>query len=176
MKPKDNEIVVVSNTYNGLTYEIYPPSKPEVIDVIRVMKDSMSKSKGYPYIGYNPSDELVFTGYYKSKEAFEESSIFKDCSFSIRMSEWELNGYDFNIFVAKATKELHRDVFVDLLNHLLEDEAERAIKDLDHILDLAIKRQGIPYMKEYILNDRKVIVSKRNSDDSIGMAILLKGE
>jgi hypothetical protein len=50
------------------------------------------------------------------------------------------------------------------------------MKDLDYILDLAIKRQGIPYMKEYILNERKVIVSKRNSDDSIGMAVLLKGE
>jgi hypothetical protein len=176
MRPKDSEIVVVSITYNGLTYEIYPPSKPEVIDVIRVMKDSMSKSKGFARIGYNPTDELVFTGYYKSKEAFEESSIFCDCGFDIRMAEWELNGYDFTIFDAKATKELHREVFVDLLNHLLEDEAERAIKDLDHIIDLAIKRQGIPYKKQYRLNDRKVIISKSNNDDSLGMAILLKGE
>jgi hypothetical protein len=176
MRPKDNEIVVVTNELYNKTYEIYPPSKPEVIDVIRVMKDSTPKSKGYSELAYNTTDELIFSRFYKSNEAYEESSIFKDCSFSIRMAEWELSGYDITIFDAKATKELHRDVFIDLLEYLLEDEAERAIKDLDHILDLAIKRQGIPYMKEYILNDRKVIVSKRNSDDSIGMAILLKGE
>lgn len=176
MRPKDNEIVKFYDDYENKTYKIYPPSKPEVMDVIKVMSDSAKKSKGYPLRGYYAPDEVIGTRFYKSKEAYEESSIFCDGSFSIRMAEWELNGYDFTIFDAKATKELHRDVFVDLLNHLLEDEAERAMKDLDYILDLAIKRQGIPYMKEYILNERKVIVSKRNSDDSIGMAVLLKGE
>ena len=92
------------------------------------------------------------------------------------MAEWELSGYDITIFDAKATKELHGDVFINLLNHLLEDEAERVIKDFDHILDLAIKRQGIAYKKEYRLNDRKVIIAKNNSDDSFGMYVRIKNK
>ncbi|HOJ09795.1 MAG TPA: S-layer homology domain-containing protein [Clostridiales bacterium] len=176
MKPKDSEIVKFYDDYENKIYEIYPPSKTEVIDVIRVMSDSAKKSKGLPLRGYYAPDEVVGTRLYKSKEAYEESSIFKDCSFSIRMAEWELNGYDITIFDAKATKELHRDVFIDLLNHLLEDEAERAIKDFDHILELAIKRQGIPYQKEYSLNNRIVIITKHNSDDGFGMYIRIKNK
>ena len=176
MKPKDSEIVKFYDDYENKIYEIYPPSKTEVMDVIRVMSDSAKKSKGLPLRGYYAPDEVVGTRFYKSKEAYEESSIFKDCSFNIRMAEWELSGYDITIFDAKATKELHGDVFINLLNHLLEDEAERVIKDFDHILDLAIKRQGIAYKKEYRLNDRKVIIAKNNSDDSFGMYVRIKNK
>ncbi len=176
LRPDESETVMIYTTYKNLEYEIYPPLKPEVIEVIKSLKESMSKSKGFSRIGYNPTEELIFFDYYENKEAYEQSTIFNDCSISIRMAEWELSGYDVDIFDAIATKELHREVIVDLINSLLKDKAETVIKDFDYMIELAMKKQGIPYQKEYKLNGRRVIISKHNSDNSFGLAICLKEE
>jgi hypothetical protein len=173
-KPKDTEIVKFYDDNENKIYEIYPPSKTEVIDVIRVMSDSAKKSKGYSKLAYNTTDEVISLTFYKNKEACKEGSTFSDGSFSIKMAEWELNGYDFTIFDAKAAKELHKDVLVDLLNHLLENEAERAIKDLDHIIDLVIRGEGIVYEEKYWLNNREVAISKHNSDRGFGIYVSIK--
>lgn len=169
MKPDESETVVVSNTYNGLTYEIYPPSKPEVIDVIRVMKESMNKSKGYPVLSYNAADEAIFFDFYKSKAAYEESSIFTDCGIYIRMAEWELNDYDVTIFKPEATKELHRDVFIELFNHLFGKEAEKVIKDFDEYLEQA-NHVG-EKIKKYKLNNRDVWFTKFEGSKTFGVSI-----
>jgi hypothetical protein len=175
MKPKDNEIVVVSNTYNGLTYEIYPPSKLEIIDVIRVMKDSMGKSKGFPKIGYNPTEEAIYLDFYKSKEVFEENGIFSDGGFSIRMAKWESEDYDIIVFEPEATKELHRDVFIELFNRLFEKELEKAIKDFDEYLELGSKG-GEERIKRYTLNNRKVLFTKYQGNKRFGISIGLQNQ
>ena len=176
LRPDESETVMITNELYNKTYEIYPPSKPEVIDVIRVIKESMSKSKGYQVLSYNATDESIYFDLYKSKKTFEDNSIFSDCGIGIRMAEWELNGYDVDIFDAITTMELHREVIVDLIDFLLKDKAETVIKDLDYMIELAMGKQGIPYQKEYKLNGRRVIISKHNSDDSFGLAICLKEE
>lgn len=169
MRPKEDEMVVVIDTYDGKTYEIYPPSKPEIIDVIEVMNESMKKSKGYPLLTYNAADEAIFLTLYDNKEAFEESSIFSSCSFKIRMAEWELYDYDVTVFNPEATKKLHRDVFVELFNHLFGKEAERAIKDFDEYLEQA-NHVG-EKMKKYKLNNRDVWFSKFEGSKTFGVSI-----
>ena len=176
LRPNESETVMIYDKWDNKTFEIYPPSKPEVIDVIRVLKENMNKSDGYVDLAYNPVDELVIMDFYNNKEDYDKGSIFNDCSISIRMAEWELNGYDVDIFDAITTMELHREVIVDLIDFLLKDKAETVIKDLDYMIELAMEKQGIPYQKEYKLNGRRVIISKHNSDDSFGLAICLKEE
>ncbi|HOJ10593.1 MAG TPA: S-layer homology domain-containing protein [Clostridiales bacterium] len=172
MKPKDEEIAVITDTYTGVTYEIYPPSKPEVIDVIKVMRDSMGKSKGFPDIGYNATDELVFLSFYKSKEAYEESSIFIDSGIMIYMPEWYLNGYSITIHEPEAVKELHRDVYIELFNHLFEKEADKVIKDFDYCIELGIK--GGELKKQYKANNRSVYFTKFEGDKSTGLYVGFK--
>ncbi|NLC67955.1 MAG: S-layer homology domain-containing protein [Clostridiaceae bacterium] len=134
MRPEDSEIVIVSNTFNGLTYEIYQPSKPEVIDVIRLMQSNMSKSKGFASLAYNSTDEVIFFDFYISKEGYEESTIFTDCSLIIRMAEWDLDNYFFIVSNPENTKELHRDVFVDMFKHPFGKDAEKVINDFDYFI------------------------------------------
>lgn len=170
LRPADSEIATITTTYNQLTYDIYPPSKPEVIDVIRLMQSSMNKSKGFARIGYNPTDELIFFDFYKSKEAYEESTIFTDCTLLIRMAEWDLNNYYINVFEPQSTKELHRDVFIELFNYLFGKGAEKVINDFDEYLELG-KKTLEAKSKTYTLDNRNVRFIKPESDNGFCVKI-----
>lgn len=170
LRPKDSEIVVVSNTYDGLTYEIYPPSKTEVMDVIKLMQNSMSKSKGFTSLAYNFTDQAIYFDFYKSKEAYSESTIFTDCSLIIRMAEWELKNYDIVVYKPEITRELHRDIFIDIFTHLFGKDAEKLIKDFDEYLELGAKSIKLE-KKTYILSNREVFFLKPEYDDGFSLTI-----
>lgn len=170
MRPEESEIVVVSNTYNGLTYEIYQPSKPEVMDEIRLMQNNMSKNKGFASLAYNSTDEVIFFDFYISKEAYEESTIFTDCSLNIRMAEWDLNNYYIDVSKPQNTKELHRDVLMDFLNHIFGKNAEKVMKDFDEYLELGNKSSKLE-KKTYMLNNREIVFIKPENDDGFSLRI-----
>ncbi len=169
-RPKDSEVLVVSNTYDGVTYEIYPLTKPEVINVIKFMQKNMSKSKGFPSLTYNPTDEIIFFDFYKSKDSYEESTIFTDCTLLIRMAEWDLNNYYINVFEPQSTKELHRDVFIELFNYLFGKDAEKVINDFDEYLELG-KKTLEAKSKTYTLDNRNVRFIKPESDNGFCVKI-----
>jgi len=170
LRPADSEIATITTTYNQLTYDIYPPSKPEVIDMIRLMQSNMSKSKGYPLLGYNVTDDAIYIKFYKSKESFEESSIFIDCIFTIRMAEWELQNYEIVVSKPENTKELHRDVFVEFFTYIFGKDAERVIKDFDEFIELSIKGIG-GVSKRYTLNNREVWFTKNENNSRFSLTI-----
>ncbi|NMB97774.1 MAG: hypothetical protein GYA02_14370 [Clostridiaceae bacterium] len=130
----------------------------------------MMKSKGYPVLSYNAADEVVFLTFYESKNVIEESSIFSDCVINMRMSEWDLHDYSIVIQKPETTKELHRNVYIELFNYLFEKDAEKVIKIFDEYLELGING-GEERMKEYTLNNRRVSFTKFQGNKKFGISI-----
>jgi len=173
-RPKDSEILVVSNTYDGITYEIYPPSKQEVMNVARLMQKNMSKSKGFASIGYNPAYETIYFDFYENKDSYEESSVFTDCGLILRMAEWNLDYYYITVYSTENTKKLHIDVFYELFEYLFGKEAEKVKKDFNEYLELVEESSKLE-RKIYKVNNREVIFIKPENGNSVGLSIQILG-
>ena len=173
LRPDESETVMIYDKWDNKTFEIYPPSKPEVIDVIRVLKENMNKSNGYVDLAYNPVDELVIMDFYNNKEDYDKGSIFNDCSISIRMAEWELNDYDIIVYEPENTKELYMDMIMRLFVYLFEKDSDKLINDFNEFIQIGIKNKE-EKRKEYILNDREMFFLKPENDKGFSLSIEIK--
>ncbi|NSW91263.1 MAG: S-layer homology domain-containing protein [Firmicutes bacterium] len=174
MKPEDSETVTVWNNLYKREYVIYPPLKPEIIDVIRVMKIAATKSKVSALMHFNIENSMVGVAFYNNEEDYQKGTIFKSGSFSISLADWDLNrgsGYEIAIFEPDKVKELHREAYVELFNYLFEKDADRAIKEFDYYLDI---KDGRELKKEMKFNGRRTIFAKFQGEKGFGMGIAVK--
>ncbi|HHW48740.1 MAG TPA: hypothetical protein GXX14_09020 [Clostridiaceae bacterium] len=111
--------------------------------VANVLKDSLSKSKGYGYVIYNDVEDLITSSLYLSEERFFENNYEKHIGFSINLKDNYPITYTINVFQANKTKELHNDIAIEVLKAIFDNESQKAISEFNKRLEAAIKGEEV---------------------------------
>lgn len=128
----------------GNQYVICRPDRKEEIGVIKALKNNLDKSKGYGYVQYNETGNLIGSTFFESAKGFYEDKYAMHVSLGIFMRENDPITYTLNISRVKETKELHKDVVVEFLKSIFGKDAQRAINEFDIRLDAALSGERLP--------------------------------
>lgn len=139
----------------GVTYTLCRPDRKEEMKVANVLKDSLSKSKGYGFVMYNETEYLITSSFYESGQRFYEDLYEMHIGLTIYMRDDDPVTYAINVSRPNKAKELHWDVAVEFLKAIFDKDAQKAIAEFDKRLDASIK--GIELKEEWITVNNKPV-------------------
>lgn len=157
--------------------KVYPPVRngnkyTEFIDVAKVLKDNMDKTKGFGVVGYVSQMGNVSARIFNStsEEELEEhvnrypyygGVDVQDISIYIKTLEWDINGfhrlypYQINIYNAE-NYNAHSEVVEAVFKELFGKYSAKAISELNSIVKKA--NYGSKVEKEFTFNNRKLVI------------------
>jgi len=156
-KPDDSEVLVLNDFYDE-SYEVYPSENPETFETAVALNNSISKSKGYAVMIYNPFEEIISCGFFKNENEFKEEMPEFQGMFAIRTTDNYQIEHPYTITVDKPEefKELHKDVIVEAFKHLYGNDVEKAISEFDKYIELSLNR-GPAREEIFYFNNRKTL-------------------
>lgn len=174
MKPDESEVLIITDSW-GKTYEIYPTDRPELFETAVTLNNSISKTKGYGVMNYNPYDQIVSASFFESKESLEESDFNVQLGFSIYPMGEEIisHPYSMTVFVPNRVKKLHMDFMSAVFKHLFEKDSEKAVSKFNRYIDLSAKTAEA-FEDKLSLNGRLVRFYKVSGKNSFSVWIYSK--
>lgn len=174
MKPDESEVLVIADSM-GKTYEIYPKERPELFQTAVVLKENVSKTKGFGMMDYNPYDQLISASFYNDKVAMEESDLNIQLIFTIYPADTKNQDPTYVVTVCdpRQTKELHMEFITAVFHSLFDKDADIALSQFEKNTDLFTKSEAA-YEENLSLNNRKVIFYKVAGHESFSVRIFLK--
>jgi hypothetical protein len=154
-KPDDSEMLVLNDFYDN-SYDVYPGENPETFETAVALNNSISKSKGYAAMIYNPFEEIISVSFVANEEAFNKDVPDFQGVFTIDTVLNVDHPYTLLICKPEEFKELHRDVIVVAFKYLFGNDTEKALLEFDKYIELSM--DGGPSKEEtFYFNNRKTL-------------------
>ena len=174
MKPDEEDVLLLKDIL-GNEHEVYPTDNTEVFNLIKALNSSITKSKGYAFLEYNPFGQIVTGNFYNDKEVAitDEFSIHMGISIHTANSQSMEFPYAITVFDPYNIKKLHQDVIDDVFKEMFEQDAIKAMEEFDKYIDLSLN-QDSPSDEWLTLNSRKIRIYRVEGEQRFTMWIYLK--
>lgn len=173
-KPENGFAIKLSNPYTGENYVVCRPDKKEQIQTAYVIKNNLSKSKGWGYVGYNPGSQTIGSTFYDSEQRFKENNFDMHWDISIDLFFPELSYY-IVVFQPQKIKALHRDVVVEIFNKIFGEDSSKAMEQFDKYIELGISN-ALTKNETFLFNNLEVYINKPENDEGFAISIYEKQE
>ncbi|MCX7921390.1 MAG: S-layer homology domain-containing protein [Clostridia bacterium] len=141
----------------GNNHQVLPKGNMGDFYTAQVLCRSISKSKGYSYVVYNPGEESVIAYFYRAVDSFKTNKEDFEMSIMVYLKHDPSRGFSYSITVSNPDKikELHRAVVMELFGVLFGKETNKAIAEFDRYIEVA-KALGKPANDKYTFNKRNI--------------------
>lgn len=173
-KPENGFAIKLTNPYTGENYVVCRPDKKEQIQTAYVLKNNLSKSKGWGYVGYNPGSQTIGSTFYDSEQRFKENNFDMHFGIDIELTYMSVNYY-IVVFQSQKVKSLHREVIMEIFNKIFEKDSNKAMEQFDKYIELGI--ENAPAKNEtFLFNNLEFYINKPDNGEGFDICIYGKHE